>query len=43
MERDDGRYASLHDLLSDKKSTMADLSTLDVTDVHALETYLATL
>ena len=39
----DGRYASLHDLLSDKKSTMADLSSLDATDVHALEEYLRTL
>ncbi len=39
----DGRYASLRELLSDKKSTMADLSSLDATDVHALAAYLQTL
>jgi hypothetical protein len=39
----DGRYASLHDLLSDKKSSMADLSTLDAADTRALQAYLETL
>ncbi|HSO32429.1 MAG TPA: hypothetical protein VLT33_07935, partial [Labilithrix sp.] len=39
----DGRYASLRDLLSDKQSSMANLSTLDSADTSALQAYLETL
>jgi hypothetical protein len=39
----DGRYASLRELLSDKKSSMADLSKLAPADERALEAYLGTL